>query len=177
MVDEPADAVEEVEAVAATEPRRGPEALAALLAPPVHPDVERLLIVARLASEGGGDEEPRYLFVRWPDWPHPALLSIEPPAATDTLEDAVGSLLRARLDVGVRGTVRVSSERVPVRMPLRRYGTSGTGWLRAALVDVAGEPEPDALLEGFEALTLAEALAALPTDVERAVLRGAAELL
>lgn len=182
MPDEPVEAVEAVEAVESTEPaelapRRGAGALAALLAPPVHPEVERLLIVARLTSEAGDEAEPRYLFVRWPDWPYPALLSIDPPASTDTLEDAVGTLLRARLGVTVQGAVRVASKRVPVRMPLRRYGTAGTGWLRGAAVAVAGEPEPDALLNGFEALTLEEALAALPTDVERAVLRGASGLL
>ncbi|MGE0135931.1 MAG: hypothetical protein AB7L91_14205 [Dehalococcoidia bacterium] len=154
--------------------RSGEEAVAALLARPVHPDVERLLVVARLAPRAG--ETPRFLFVRWPDWPHPALLAIDPPGPTDTLEDAAGALLEARLSVAVTGAVRLSSTRVPVRMPLRRYGTTGTGWLRAALVDVEGEPEPDALLDGFEALTLEEALAALPTDVERAVLREAAAL-
>lgn len=177
MPDEPIEAVEVVDAAAAVTPRRGAEALAALLAPPVHPELERLLIVARLASEAGDEEEPRYLFVRWPDWPHPALLSIDPPGSTDTLDDAVGTLLQARLAVTVQGAVRVASERVPVRMPLRRYGTAGTGWLRGAAVEVAGEPQADALLEGFEALTLEEALAALPTDVERAVLRGASALL
>ncbi len=156
-------------------PRRTEDALATLLAPPVHPDVERLLVVARLSEEPGGGE-PRYLFVRWPDWPHPALLSIDPPAATDTLEDAVGGLLRARLQVTLTGPVRLTSTRVPVRMALRRYGASGTGWLRGAVVEVAGVPEPDALLEGFEALTLDEAVVALPTDIERAVLREAAGL-
>lgn len=148
--------------------------LAALLAPEPPPAAERILVVPRLVATG--DAEPRYLFVRWADWPYPALLSVEPPRADDTIEDAVGSLLQARLHVALRGPVRLASMRLPVRMPMPRYGAVGVGWLRPAAVEVEGDPAPDALLEGFELLTLDEALAALPTDVERAALREAAAL-
>lgn len=130
---------------------------------------ERLLVVPRQATVDG--DEPRYLLVRWPDWPYPALLSIAPPAANDTLEDAVASLLDARLSVSTQGPVHLCPARLPVRMPQPRYGLVGTGWLRPAAVEVTGEPETDALLEGCELLTFGEALAALPTDLERAVFR------
>lgn len=141
---------------------------------PQRPAPERLLIVSRQAGRDG--EEPRYLLVRWPDWPHPALLSIAPPEANDTLEDAVASLLGARLHVAAHGPVRLGSKRLPVRMPQPRYGAMTTGWLRPAAVEVTGDPEADALLDGYEALTLEEALAALTTDVERAVFREGAAL-
>jgi hypothetical protein len=142
-------------------------------------DRERLLVVPRVAPpEPARDgEEPRYLLVRWADWPQPALLSIAPPAASDSLDDAVATLLHARLRVAVDGPVRVGTGRVPVRMAQPRFGLGGTtGWLRPAVVDVRGEPEPDALLGGYDSLTLAEALAALSTEVERTVLRDGAAL-
>lgn len=137
------------------------------------PEAERLLVISRQVVVEGA--EPRYLLVRWPDWPHPALLSIAPPGAEDDLDDAVASLLKARLRVS-SGAVRLGTTRVPVRMPQPRFGLVSTGWLRPAAVEVSGEPETDALLEGFEALTAAEALAALTTDVERAVFREGAAL-
>lgn len=133
------------------------------------------MVISRQAAVEGA--EPRYLLVRWLDWPHPALLSMAPPARHDTLEDAVASLLDARLKVSTRGAVHLGATRVPVRMPQPRFGLVSTGWLRPAAVEVSGEPETDALLEGFEALTLEEALAALTTDVERTVFREGAALL
>jgi hypothetical protein len=59
-------------------------------------------------------------------------------------------------------------------MAQARLGVLGPGWLRGVLAPVAGEPEPDALLAGCDALPLEAALAALSTDVERAVLRSVA---
>jgi hypothetical protein len=56
---------------------------------------ERLLIAARL--QGAGDD--RYLLVRWPDWPHPALLSLAAPRERDSLAAAVSTLLQARMRV------------------------------------------------------------------------------
>jgi hypothetical protein len=146
---------------------------------PERPDHERLLVVPRcVPSEASADgEEPRYLLVRWADWPQPALLSIAPPAEHDSLDAAVATLLGARLRVSVDGPARVGAERVPVRMAQPRFGLAGTtGWLRPLAVQVSGEPEIDALLGGYDSLTLAEALAALSTEVERTVLRQAAGL-
>jgi hypothetical protein len=142
--------------------------------PEERPTPERLLIVPRQVTENG--EEARYLLVRWPDWPYAALLSIAPPGAHDNVEAAVASLLDARLHVSTRGPVILGPARIPVRMAQPRFGLGGTGWLRPVAVEVTGEPEADALLEGFEALTTSEALAALPTDVERAVFREGAAL-
>jgi hypothetical protein len=143
--------------------------------PDLRPSEERFLIVARTA--GHQAEEPRYLLVRWADWPQPALLSIAPPAANDSLEAAVATLLDARLRVSVHGAVRLGGDRVPVRMAQPRFGLGGTtGWLRPAAVEVSGEPETDALLGGYDTLTLTEALAALSTEVERTVLREGAAL-
>jgi hypothetical protein len=51
---------------------------------------------------------------------------------------------------------------------------AGTGWLRGIAVPVQGEPQPDSLLEGCEVLTLEAAIASLPTEVERILLRDAA---
>ncbi len=141
--------------------------------PEPRPEAERLLVISRQAEVEG--TEPRYLLVRWPDWPHPALLSIARPGAEDDLDAAVASLLDARLRVS-SGAVRLSATRVPVRMPQPRFGRVSTGWLRPAAVEVSGQPQTDALLEGFESLTLEEALAALTTDVERAVFREGAAL-
>jgi hypothetical protein len=57
-----------------------------------------------------------------------------------------------------------------------RFGGEGLGWLRAVAVTVSGEPQPDALLEGVEAFSLEQALEALPTEVERTLLRQGAKL-
>ncbi len=133
---------------------------------------ERLLIAVRQEREDG----PRYLFVRWPDWPHPAMLSLAPPARWDSVREAVGDLLAARLSVTCTEEPRRASTRVPVRMAHPRMGGDGVGWLRPVAVTVEGDPTPDALLEGVEALTVEEALEQLPTEVERIVLRQAAAL-
>lgn len=137
---------------------------------------ERLLVAPVLR-----DEQPphgwRYLLVRWPDWPHPTLLSLAAPGPGDSMAEAVRVLIEARLRLACEGEPRASETRVPVRMPLPRVGGEGQGWLRPVVVRVSGEPQPDALLAGVEAFTLEQALAALPTEVERTVLRAAAALL
>lgn len=136
---------------------------------------ERLLVVPRAAGFDG--EEPRFFLVRWADWPQPALLSMAPPGPHDDLDEALATLLGARLRVSPQGPARLGTRRLPVRMKRPSYGSNGvTGWLRPVAVEVAGEPEVDALLDGCDACTLDQALAALSTDVERAVLREAAQL-
>jgi hypothetical protein len=140
---------------------------------------ERLLIVPVRVAEptaGAGAGAPHYLLVRWADWPQPAMLSLAPPAAHDTLDAAVADLLLARLQLTSTCPARVSEHRIPVRMGAARFGFTGTGWLRAVLAPVTGEPEPDALLAGADVLTLEDALAALSTEVERMLLRDAAHL-
>lgn len=140
---------------------------------------ERLLVAARLESPEG----QRYVFARWEDWPYPAMLSTAAPGAgPDGDADAGGELADAvaRLvgRLGLQsGIPRAADERVPVRMAHPRFGGEGLGWLRPVGVTVEGEPQPDALLAGVETLTLEEALEALPTEVERVVLRAAAKLL
>ena len=133
---------------------------------------ERLLVAPRLEVAGGA----RYLLVRWADWPHPALLSLAPPHPGDSLEEAVATLLHARLGLRCEGAPRAAGVRVPVRLAHPRFGGHGLGWLRPVAVRVGGEPQPDALLEGVDALTLEQALQALPTEVERTILREAAKL-
>lgn len=133
---------------------------------------ERLLVVPQL-NEG---EETRYLLVRWPDWPHPALLSIAAPTSRDIIDEAVSDLIRARLRVDCNGTPRASSMRIPVRMAHPRFGGDGLGWLRPVAVRISDAPEPDALLEGVHELELKEALDLLPTEVERTVLKEASRL-
>lgn len=149
---------------------------------------ERLLIVARRVEDG------RFLFARWPDWPHPAMLSTlstlstRPPrgdeasaAESDAETDAaiaatVDSLLHGRLGVHVVGPVRSGARRLPVRMLHPAGGGPGLGWLRPVAAEVAGAPAPDALLAAVAALTFDAALAALPTAVEREAFRAGAAL-
>lgn len=131
---------------------------------------ERLLLVPRRVEDG------RYLFARWPDWPHPAMLSTVPPRPHERLEGAVESLLYGRMGLRLAGEWHASQRRVPVRMVPPGRSDMGLGWLRPLAVAVAGEPDADGLLESVESLTLEEALAALPTDVEREALRLGAAL-
>ena len=138
-------------------------------------DPERLSLVPVLLDATG--TEPRFVFVRWPDWPPPAMLSMAPPGPHDTLAEAAASLLDGRLRLTVAGEPRMAARRIPVRMPAPRMGLNGTGWLRAVLVPVSGTPEPDSLLDGFVLLTLDEALDALSTEVERMLLQDAADLI
>lgn len=136
-------------------------------------EAERLLVVPVLPPLAGSTE-PRYVLVRWPDWPHAAMLPLALAGADDALDDAVATLLRSRLHLEAAGPATLAAERMPVRLAQPRIGVHGPGWLRGVLAPATGEPLPDALLDGFVALPLAEALAALPTDVERAVLRAVA---
>ena len=146
---------------------------AALTAPEIAAaDPERLLLVPVLRVAG----EARYVLVRWPDWPHPALLSFAPPVANDTLEASAADLTRARLGLIATGPARMAELRVPVRMGSPRLGLQTTGWLRGVLQPVEGEPTTDVLVDGCVVLSLAEADAALTTEVERMVLRAAAAL-
>ncbi len=81
--------------------------------------------------------------------------------------------------------VRIAEERTPARMAHPRFGGEGLGWLRAVAVSVRprgsdsqpGDPRPDALLEAVERLNFEQALAALPTDVERLIFRAGVALL
>ncbi|MSQ41741.1 MAG: hypothetical protein EXR65_01700 [Dehalococcoidia bacterium] len=135
---------------------------------------ERLLIAVRLEAAGGHDA--RYLLLRWPDWPHPTLLSCAAPPAGEPLALAVRALLDARLRLRLDGEPRAAARRLPVRMARPREGAQGVGWLRPVAARAVGEPEPDGLLAGVEALPLEQALAALPTALERQALREAAAL-
>ena len=147
-------------------------------APTPRTEPERLLIIPVLTTEEGD----RHVLVRWPDWPHPALLAMDAPSPHDNLEDAVATLLRARLGLRPTEPPRPAPERLPVRMPHPRLGLTGaTGWLRPVAVpcepaapseDGAG-PAPDALLAGCDLLPLDAAIEALSTDLERAALRAA----
>ncbi len=158
---------------------------------------ERLLVVARQA-DGGADGEAvaaRYCVARWPDWPHPAMLSLAAAATAigggdgrqlERLEGALNDLLGARMALACSSPPRLAAERTPARMAHPRFGGEGLGWLRAAAVTVrplpaAGDapatPRPDALLEAVERLSLEQALEALPTDVERRVFRAGVALL
>ncbi len=153
---------------------------------------QRLLVVAREADA----YDAHYLFARWPDWPHPAMLSLAATATGDgderqletleALEGALNDLLGARMGLACSSRPRLAAERTPARMAHPRFGGEGLGWLRAAAVSVrplpeAGEaaaaPRADALLEAVQRLSLEQALEALPTDVERRVFRSGVALL
>lgn len=136
---------------------------------PAATDPVRLVILPVLHGPDGA----RCILVRSPDWPHPVLLSLAPPSAHDSLEAAVGDLLRARLHLRLTAAPLVAPERLPARMAQPRAGRSSPGWLIPVLAAVEGEPEHDALLDGVETLTLEEALEALSTSIERAALRAA----
>lgn len=138
------------------------------------PDPQRMVLVARLERPG---EAARYLLVRWRDWPQPALLSLDPPADPEALQQAIAETLGHRIGMQVAGPALISDERQPVRMRRTSRGGEGMGWLRVAAVRVEGTPEPDALLEGVLELSLPEALNTLASDIERQALAGAARLL
>ena len=141
------------------------------------PEPERLILVARLERPEQPDEAPRYLLVRWRDWPPPALLSVEAPATPEACAAAIAETLAYRLGVRSLGPPLLAETRVPARMRRGLRGGEGLGWLRAAAVRVEGEPQPDALLESVLALSVEEALAALESDVERQLLVEGARLL
>jgi hypothetical protein len=134
------------------------------------PEAERLLLVARRVEDG------RFLFARWADWPHPALISTLPPGAAEGFDAGLETLLRGRFGVRPAGSVRRSERRLPVRMAHPAGGGEALGWLRPVAVEVAGEPRPAGPIEAVDALTLEEGLAALTTDVERAGFRLGASL-
>ena len=136
-------------------------------------DPERLIIAPRL---DGVDGVPRFLFVRWPDWPPPAMLSVLATDEAAAALEAVDGTLRARMNVECVSPLIMAAARVPVRMAHPRMGGEGAGWLRAVSVRVAGAPEPDALIDEVVALTLDEAIEQLTTDVERRLMREAAAL-
>lgn len=137
-------------------------------------DPERLLVAPLLERPG---EEPRYLLLRWPDWPPPALLSVESRSSIDSPASAVVEAVAARMGVSCTEPPRFSDLRMPVRMRQPQRGREEVGWLRAVAVRVEGNPAADALIEAVVALPLDQALASLTTDVERTVLEAAARLL
>lgn len=133
-----------------------------------------MLLVVRLERPA---EASRFLLVSWRDWPPPALLSLDPPADSDGLLQAIEETLAHRLGVQMVGAPRFGQTRHPVRMRRKSQGGEGMGWLRVAAVSATGTPEGDALLEAILELTYDEALLALSSDVERAALAEAAQLL
>jgi len=76
---------------------------------------ERYLLVVRVRDRATG-AGPSYAFARWPDWPHPAMLSMAPPHPDEGLETAVAALLASRTGLRAEGVPRVSERRVPARM-------------------------------------------------------------
>ena len=146
---------------------------------------ERYLIVARYVeahathdgtAESAAEAPAHYLFVRWPDWPPPAMLALSPPVLDETLAHAVELVLSTRLGVHVIGAPRLGGTRIPARMPHSRIGVEGLGWLRPVAVSATGVVAPDALLAGFALLTAEQARTALSTDVERIVFNAGVAL-
>ena len=136
-----------------------------------------LLIVRYLESgEDAGAAEPRYLCVRWRDWPHPTLLALSPPNAAEGLAQAVALVLETRTGARLVDVPRAGAQRVPARMPHPRTGVEGLGWLRPVAATVTGATAPDALIESVALLTADEVIAGLSTDVERAVFRAGVAL-
>ncbi len=92
------------------------------------------------------------------------------PGRTGLLFDPLGA---------AEGSASLSVKQIlhPARMAHPYTGGPNVGLLRAVAVEVAGEPEPDALVEAVETLTPADAEAALPTDLERAIFRDGVALL
>ncbi|GMU40425.1 MAG: hypothetical protein AMXMBFR23_12910 [Chloroflexota bacterium] len=132
-------------------------------------EIERLMIVPRRADGA-------VLLVRRAEGAAPGMVSTVAPAPPETLDEAVARVLYTHLGVRTRGGVTVAAPRHPARMPHPRRGADGAGWLRALAVTVEGDPSPDPTLAAVEAFTPEEALAALPTDLERAVLADALAL-
>jgi hypothetical protein len=131
----------------------------------------RLILAVRHRENGD------YLFVRWPDWPHPAMLALDPPHPQEGLAGGIAALLHARMRVTLESEPRTSGEQRPVRMRHPYIGGETTGWLLPVAVEVSGTPEPDALLEAVIRLSAAEADSQLPTDLERVLFRSVVALL
>lgn len=133
---------------------------------------ERLLLVVTPVEAPG-----RYLFARWEDWPHPAMLALSPPHDDEGLTDAVASILHDSFGVQLDGSPLLGAERRPVRMAHPRFGGEGAGWLRAVAARCSGTAEAGAHLDAVADLDAEAAAAALSTDVERAVFRSGVALL
>ena len=133
-------------------------------------DPERILLVIRRIEDG------TVLMARWPDAPHPMLLSLDAPHPDEGFAEGVAHLVRARFAVTAEAP-RLHVERIPMRMPHPTKGSESTGILRVAAVEVRGEPAPDGALAGIDALTPDEAADSLSTDLERHALALGLELL
>ncbi len=129
------------------------------------------MVVARRVEDG------RYLFVRWPDWPYPAMLALDPPHPEEGFTAGVALLLSSRFSVQVQGEPLLAEERRPVRMRHPYAGGDTIGWLHPVAVEVAGDPVPDPLAGEVLTLTREEAIDQLPTDLERIMFTTAAALL
>lgn len=132
---------------------------------------ERLAIVVRVVEDG------RYLVVRREGARALSLLATDQPFRGEGVPAAVSSIVRTHLGMTTRGEVRTADNRHPVHRLHPYTGGQATGYLRAVAVEAAGEPKSDALYAGAEALPLADAVAALPTDLDRALLLDGARLL
>ena len=86
-------------------------------------------------------------------------------------------MLRTRLGVCPAVEALACAERRPRRAASWREGRVGIGWVRAVAVSVDAPLDPGPPLTGVEALPLVEAEAALPTSLDRALLRDGAALL
>lgn len=141
-------------------------------APPPDPAAppERLLLVIRRREDGS------FLLVRREAGAPLTMLSTTPPARGEGLVAGIASLVRTHLAVSLQGAPTPAEEQRPARMEQPYRGGPGLGLLRAVAVEVTGEPVTDALYDSCEALSSAEAEAALSTDLERLVFRDGVAL-
>lgn len=136
---------------------------------PLDPPVWLMLILRRV-------EDGTFLLVRRPEAPAPSMLSTAPPHRDEGLDAGIASLVWARLGLRTSGPARLAARAHPARMAHPYTGGPGAGRLRALAVEVSGTPEPDALIEGWDALDAATAEATLATDLERAIFRDGVAL-
>ena len=134
---------------------------------------ERMVLVPLVSvpeAAAGGPEVRRCVLVRLREAGRASLLELPRPAPGETLDVVVADVLRARLGLRPAGEPRLAAGRVPARLSRERRGSWELGWMRAAVVDVEGEPAGDALVDEVLVLPFDEAVRALRTDAERRLL-------
>jgi len=164
------------------------DANAGLLAGPLRLLVLPVLIAAEDAPGGlrcvlvrhCGSEAPSLLSAALLDTVPASWRSLTAPPAgalTGAIADVVAVAVRSRLSLSLAGAPAVTDALLPVRMDHPRKGRTGAGWLLPVGVRVKGAPEADPLIDDYVLLSPAEALAALPTSLERTAAAAALTVL
>ena len=138
------------------------------------PEHWALVVCLRDTADGA---PPRFVLAREGEDGPLRLLDVAEPGPDAALADVVADVVQARLGVEPESDAVPSPERRPRRVARWREGHVGTGWVRAVAVTVSAELDPILAPTTVEVLSLDEAEAALPTSLDRALLRDGAALI